>query len=313
MTDDRSPITEHRSPNTEMLQRQVSQVSEPAWVWLHESRAAQVLALFERACTLVNGQGQLLSLVGPELGMGPFALMVAWENGRFTDSITPNATVIIQPDRQQLKVGNLTLHWHGAKRWQPRPAWKSVGPDKLAEHLPTLRRLLVANAPAGSLAMILLDDVPAGDSPTAASLLAIARPAIDRLLQGFLAADVVVCQVATRKLAGLGAGLTPAGDDFLVGAIYALWTCLPDAQAASLATAVAAEAAPLTTTLSAGWLAAAGRGEAGQPWHDLVGALAAGQTEAMQPAVQAILATGHTSGADALAGFLVAAACLTDG
>jgi hypothetical protein len=296
-----------------MLQRQVSLVSEPAWAWLHESRAARVLAVFERACNLVNERGQLLSLVGPELGMGPFALMVELGNGRFSDTITPNATVTIQPDRQQLKVGNLTLHWHGAKRWQPRPAWKSVGPDKLAEHLPTLRRLLVANAPAGSLAMILLDDVPASDSPTAASLMATARPPIHRLLQGLVAGDVAACQVATRKLAGLGGGLTPAGDDFLVGTIYALWTCLPDAQATCLATAVAAEAIPLTTTLSAGWLAAAGRGEAGQPWHDLVGALATGQTAAIRPAVQAILATGHTSGADGLAGFLIAATCLAAG
>jgi hypothetical protein len=296
-----------------MLQRQVSQVSEPAWVWLHESREARILALFERACTLVNEQGQPVSLIMSSLPMEPLALMVAGENGRFTDTITPSATVTIQPDRQQLKVGNLTLHWHGAKRWQPRPAWASVGPDKLAKHLPSLRRLLVANAPAGSLALILLDDVPAGDSPTAASLLAAARPPIDRLLQGLLAGDVVTCQVATRKLSGLGGGLTPAGDDFLVGTVYALWTCFPDAQAASLATAVAAEAVPLTTTLSAGWLAAAGRRQAGQPWHDLIGALAAGQTEAIQPAVQAILATGHTSGADALAGFLVAAACLTAG
>jgi hypothetical protein len=235
-------MTEYRLPNTEMLQRQVSQVSEPAWAWLNESRAARVLAVFERACNLVNERGQLLSLVGPELEMGPFALVVELGNGRFTDTITPNATVIIQPDRQQLKAGNLTLHWHGAKRWQPRPAWKSVGPDKLAEHLPSLRRLLVANAPAGSLAMILLDDGPAGDSPTAASLLATARPAIHWLLQGLLTGDVVACRVATRKLAGLGGGLTPAGDDFLVGAIYALWTCLPDAQAAFLARAVAAEA-----------------------------------------------------------------------
>jgi hypothetical protein len=306
-------MTVHRIPITKMLQRQVSQVSEPAWAWLQESRAARVLAVFERACNLVNGQRQLLSLVGPELGMGPFALMVELENGRFPDYITPNATVTIQRDSKQLKVGGLTLRWHGAKRWQPRPAWASVRPAMLAKHLPALSQYLVANAPAGSLAMILLDDVPVGDSPTAASLMATARPPIDRLQQGLLAGDVVVSQMATRKLAGLGGGLTPAGDDFLVGTIYALWTCLPDAQAAPLATAIVAEAAPLTTTLSAGWLAAAGRGQAGQPWHDLVGALADGQTEAIRPAVQAILTTGHTSGADGLAGFLVATACLTAG
>jgi hypothetical protein len=104
---------------------------------------------------------------------------------------------------------------------------------------------------------------------------------------------------AIEQLAGLGDGLTPAGDDYLVGVMAALWlkgkvNWLPQ---------MAAIAAPRTTRLSAAFLQAAGRGEFSQPWHYLVQALAAADTAALEKAMAELTAVGASSGQAGLAGF----------
>lgn len=114
-------------------------------------------------------------------------------------------------------------------------------------------------------------------------------------------------RAAIETLAGRGPGLTPSGDDFLVGVLHAV-TCWPDLAAAGLAAdlhaRIAAVAVPRTTRISAAYLDAASRGWATSPWHALVDALAqypaAGPLEA---AARRLLATGETSGADGLTGF----------
>ena len=63
-------------------------------------------------------------------------------------------------------------------------------------------------------------------------------------------------------------------------------------------------AAPLTTSLSAAWLRSAGRGEAGILWHEFFDALSLGDSSAIQLQITKLLSIGHTSGADALAGFI---------
>ncbi|HET6823298.1 MAG TPA: DUF2877 domain-containing protein, partial [Anaerolineales bacterium] len=109
----------------------------------------------------------------------------------------------------------------------------------------------------------------------------------------------------SSQLAGLGAGLTPAGDDFIMGAIHAVWIIHPLEVASALTQSIADTAAPLTTSLSAAWLRSAGQGEAGVLWHQFFEALV-GRVDAptyLQEALDNILSVGETSGADALAGF----------
>jgi hypothetical protein len=102
----------------------------------------------------------------------------------------------------------------------------------------------------------------------------------------------------------LGIGLTPAGDDLILGAMYAIWIIHPPGWAQLLARDVADEAAPLTTSLSAAWLKSAGRGEAGMLWHTFLDALDSYGTVKLQSAMNQIMSVGATSGTEALAGFL---------
>jgi hypothetical protein len=129
------------------------------------------------------------------------------------------------------------------------------------------------------------------------------RSLISNLSSALANADVPDAKEITSKLAGLGPGLTPSGDDYIMGALYAAWIIHPFTVARVLAHETANTAAPLTTSLSAAWIRSAGKGDAGILWHDFFDALVSTSTPRMQETMKKILAVGETSGADALAGF----------
>ena len=106
-------------------------------------------------------------------------------------------------------------------------------------------------------------------------------------------------------LLGAGRGLTPSGDDFLAGALVALHAFGERAVAASLACAVARCAPCRTSRLSAAHLEAACAGEAIEPLHEAVGAVAGNAYPGR--ALDALERFGHGSGFDALAGVLLVA------
>lgn len=212
-------------------------------------------------CNLVNDRGELLSVVSPRIGPGPLNLVVT---GEAAAALERRAAVRFNDVTRELTVGGLSVEWQAAALWSPRPEWaylRAPSPDW---------------PPPGPLP-------PDIDAP------------LRRTLAGLVAGDWAACLAGARGLAGRGAGLTPAGDDVLLGIVYALWVWdWPPEWAARLVAA----AAPLTTTLSANLLRAAADGEAGRPWHDVV--------NGHPGAVAALLAVGHTSGADAWAGFVAA-------
>jgi len=227
--------------------------------WLRQSRSARVLHRFEGVCNLVNERGEVLSLVAPSVGPGPFAVVLAAEWGV---GMSADDAVSIDHQRSSVTVGDLTIDVARAAIWQPRPDWSR------------LRRCDDAGWPAAEL-----------------------PPDLDDALRGALAAiaadDRDACHAAVDYLAGRGEGLTPAGDDALVGLLYGLWVWRPRREWLER---IVERAAPRTTTLSANFLLAAAAGEAVRQWHELI--------DGRPGAAEGIIATGHTSGADTWAGFI---------
>jgi len=132
------------------------------------------------------------------------------------------------------------------------------------------------------------------------------RPRLDTLAERIAARDVDGTTAAAQALAGLGPGLTPLGDDILVGALHALWAVEADGELRdSLCGAILEGSAGRTTTLSTSWIRAAARGEAGRDWLPLLAALPTCSTKCTEAATIRVLSTGHSSGAASLVGFLV--------
>ena len=127
--------------------------------------------------------------------------------------------------------------------------------------------------------------------------------------RGWLA-DGIRDVLATKAVAGLvgrGAGLTPSGDDALAGALLVAHALGADE---ALADAVRARLGA-TTAVSAALLDAAADGYAARPVVTLVDAAVATDPGGVRRALPAVLAIGHTSGADTVTGIRAALASLT--
>ena len=243
--------------------------------WLGNSCQPRLLHVFDQACNLINERREVLSIVTPQIGNGPFNLVVE-SDVLFPDFLDVETTILIQ-DRH-LRLGELTITAANTTIWDPRPPW-----DVLHMHrADILFQLMQLRIPTDESLITQFSDF-------SKSLLPADLPSVLRLIP---------------RIAGLGVGLTPSGDDFILGGIYAAWIIHAPETAGPFNHAIANTAAPLTTSLSAAWLESAGRGEAGILWHAFFDALISGQPVHIDQSVKNILAIGETSGADALAGFL---------
>ena len=267
--------------------------------WLATSGHPRILHIFDRACNLINERGDVLSIVTPKIGNGPFNLVVA-DDICFLDHWNLDSPIYYSPS--QFNIGNLTIYLSEAKLWNPRPDWEVLHARK-CDISNELTQLPIAN-------YLNIGGLDRQGLPSSQSLLS-------RLSSALANEDVSAAKTITSQLAGLGSGLTPAGDDFLMGALYAAWIIHPCEVARVLAQEIADTAVPLTTSLSAAWLKSAGKGEAATLWHEFFDALVSGSptpapnrrcgvgdSTYLSEAVENILSIGETSGADALAGFI---------
>lgn len=241
------------------------EVTPRAQQWLRNSRSARVLHLFEEVCTLINERDEVISLVSPAIGSGPFTVVLA---GEFTAGLAVDQPVALDGARRALTVGPLVVDTGAAAVWQPRPDWSKLRNADIAKW------------------------------PPAAGLPANIDASLKLTIDGIIDNDALTCRAGVEGLAGRGPGLTPMGDDVLVGVLYALWVWYPphlSRPRQEWLEMIRATAVPRTTTLSANFLRAAGDGEAVWQWHELV--------NGRPRAIDRILAIGHTSGADAWAGF----------
>lgn len=145
----------------------------------------------------------------------------------------------------------------------------------------------------------------AGTDCRADSLAQVAGPALAQLSAATSACDVAGCLTAARELLGLGPGSTPAGDDCVGGWLVGAWTAGAAGRRLVEATGpgLLALAADRTGRLSRAFLAAAVAGQAAEPVRDFV-------VSPDEMRLAHLIALGGTSGADLLAGYLLARAAL---
>ncbi len=246
--------------------------------WLSQTHRPRFLHIFENTCNLINEHREVLSIVTPEIGNGPFNLVIG-NKISFPEYINIKSPIYNSPDH--LHLGQLSIRTADANLWNPRPDWEAL----------YIRRENICKQSTNSAI-----NQSSFSNPQFSNVL------IAGISSAFVAADITTAKSLAAQVAGLGIGLTPSGDDFLMGALYAAWTIHPREKVEPFAKEIAESAAPLTTSLSAAWLKSAGRGEAGISWHEFFDAMIFPNSD-LEPPISKILSSGHTSGADALAGF----------
>lgn len=250
---------------------------------------ANVEAVFERSFYLRSG-ADFICVGEPSVGNGPMTLIgpTGFLSGL---GLRPNRPAAVS-DRQ-ITIDRVRLALDTCESWRASPWPSRPRPDRLIDLCDALTCHAVIGAPETSLA----------------SLARFARPRIAAFacaLSGALGDEQAAAtdlRQSVRGLIGLGPGLTPSGDDLLLGAL-ALLDALGERPAhAALAQTVIELSPGLTAPLSCCFLRAAAAGHVGETLHCAVSSILVGDIDAAIAAAETI---GHSSGWDMLAGIAIA-------
>jgi uncharacterized protein DUF2877 len=265
---------------------------------------AEIAAVFERSLYLCFND-TFVCLGEPAIGSGPLTLIAGFAPGDKLShlGLRPGQSVWISD--QGIVIGNsVQFVLDRCELWYP-PPWPSRPTDRaLQEIVGTLTSVIAADAPAEGLARASCPDLR-DTAETKLTRSARKRIACFTLwLDDALEPDQVSPAAPSEIIAGLiglGPGLTPSGDDFLVGALAILDALVERKAHAALADAIAAAPHGLTSPLSDCLLRAAAAGHVGEHLHCAISALMSGRSDR---AIAAIRNIGHSSGWDMLAGIV---------
>ncbi len=248
-----------------------------------------VHSVFAKACNVLVDAG-LLTLCPPGAGCGPLTLRLAAAPGAdLRECFSAGERVVGRASG--LCTARAELRWLRASVWRPAP------PDTLLDRARIGQRLHRACA---RLERHRRRHSSIIDGQGAAAVAA--------LRQACQAMHVEQARLQAKRLLGWGEGLTPAGDDFLVGLLVGLDGETPRNAARRFLRDGLAEALlqglTRTTDISAHYLRLAVLGHHGEPLLRLRQALISDASESFDDALGQALAIGASSGADLASGLL---------
>jgi hypothetical protein len=285
-----------------------------------------IQSVFPRAANLQFGS-QLLTLHARETPCAPNGLVLPLRAGQgpLADLQTGMA-VIIERGTIHIPAPSLRLSTQNSQPWDPHPHLEPgvCPPERLERNLARLTALVTEKAPReglASLASLPVEAASAAAPPESSAtseesfLLHTARQAAGRLLEGVIRQQSQLMRQGASSLVGLGPGLTPSGDDLLIGFIAATSLLsepigLGSALYQRLHLELLALARGRTNKLSITWMEYAAQGAVAEHVGRLFQALVVDNARLLEEAALAVLKSGATSGADLLAGSILGSRCL---
>lgn len=222
--------------------------------------------MFTSAVNLMWEDGSLLTLHGPGWVRAPFAAVC----DRMPDDVPVGSLVARFPGG--VAFANVEVRWDRPALWDPGPP------------------------PLAPLVLLDLSHWLRGSS-------LVWEQGLDDLAEGIRSRNLERFLSSAMALVGRGEGLTPAGDDVLVGALAALWRFDPfwRGRMGEIRHTLVPYAREATTRVGAAFLTHALRGAFAEPLLKLA---TASEPASVHAAAEALIGFGATSGRHTLAGFL---------
>jgi hypothetical protein len=274
------------------------------------SFAGRVHSVYRQACNIEADDGALVALLPHALGNLPHGILCSVsEPVDFRALCAVGHRVARHAARLRIPQAGVTVDLSGAAVWRGGLSACRIDPDdaRTLSILADVRVLLRKLSCAGGFApLILRHDQPGSTLDLAMQRrLEQALPSLARAIDRF---DAELAVQALAPLAGLGPGLTPSGDDFIVGWLGALWArCSLQLDCRAFLTRLAEPLGRFVArshAISRQFLLDALAGEFSEALSDLACAIATHDRERALTRAENVLRFGHSSGADALAGFL---------
>ncbi len=267
---------------------------------------AQVHSVFLRACNIETDSGELVTLLAPGSGNLPHGIRCALPFAPRYTRLRQGQAATLEGAALRIPAVNFVMDFSRAAVWNgtlaASPDLRSAGAQRA---LRELCEVLREQAPDQGVAPALFSSGSAHSTLERALVARIGQtlPILARATETNDAGAVVS---ALSALVGLGTGLTPAGDDFIVGYLAALWSrsCRKPGIAALLhALAVPVGQLSLhTNAISRQMLLDALQGHFAERLIEVVRCVCDGGEIA--GAAMRALEVGHSSGADVLCGLL---------
>jgi len=241
-----------------------------------------------------------------DVGGLPGGILIGGVTDLRQTGIRPGMAFVPSADGWSIPSAGVGIDASRAATWSPTlPAAASLRlTAELARTVAAARRHAADRAPAGGLAPMLSGSDRGGDRG-GDPWLTRARALIGSQLEALRLGDVAAAMAPTVGLMGLGVGLTPSGDDYLVGLLAGM-EATDDPPRHGLAAVIAGHAPLRTTAIGAAALGQASRGAFAERLHDVLVALARGRLDQLAVPIERAMTYGATSGSDTLVGLFAA-------
>jgi hypothetical protein len=268
---------------------------------------AQVHSVFLRACNIETDSGELVTLLASGSGNLPHGIRCALPIAPMNTRLRPGQAAILEGAALRVPAAGLMVDLSRAAVWNGTVVAVSLDLQDVEPHR-ALRKLCAAlreHAPDRGIAPALFS-TGSPHSTLERALVARMAQTLPTLAHATETGDAGAVVSALSALVGLGAGLTPAGDDFIVGYLAALWSrSRREPRIATLLRALVVPAGRLslhTNAISQQMLLDALQGHFAEHLAEVVRCVCAGGDVA--GATMRALKVGHSSGADVLCGLL---------
>jgi hypothetical protein len=267
---------------------------------------AHAHSVFMRACNIETDSGELVTLLAPGSGNLPHGIRCALPFAPLYTRLRQGQAATLEGAALRIPAVDFVMDFSRAAVWNgtvaASPGLRGTGAQgALRELCETLR----ARAPDQGVAPALFSS-GSPHSTLERALVARMGQTLPILACATETNDAGAVVSALRALVGLGAGLTPAGDDFIVGYLAALWSrSRREPGIAGLLCALAVPVGQLsldTNAISRQMLLDALQGHFAERLTEVVRCVCDGGDVAR--AAMRSLEIGHSSGADLLCGLL---------
>jgi hypothetical protein len=297
------------SPRSIYHLRAQSLAAPLAEILSHGQGSGTLHSVFRHSINWLTDSGVLATVVLAGHGNAPFAIVITDSSAFDFNECTVRTPMRVAANATSLSIpsAGLRIALDDAARYNPHRTVVATG--HLAMHLERngkeLAHLLQRRAGDegfGPLAQVCgtLDRVDESKNPFCRRAL----EAIPLFLQGVVGGDEALVTQGAGGLIGLGPGLTPSGDDCLVGALG--WLMMTAGARRNwierVGELVRLGALNKTTLVSYTYLDAVSRGMVGEYLGDVIEALVNRGSEEVRKAAERVASLGSTSGCDMLLG-----------
>ncbi len=274
-----------------------------------ENFTASVHSAFQSAINLLpSGKSKLLTLVTSGEADLPQGIRVDTPDGFSFEKFQTGKPATCRDGN--LRIDSLTVQLQGARRWKcdlPRLEADTTNPTVSAAWGSVWETLNKRQKFSNS--EIVVEELFHPDESARNLVSRKARAAIQDLINATRQYDLTNLS-SVGSLTGLGSGLTPSGDDLLVGYLTGLWCTVQNRSErmgfVSEFGDTIIQLLSKTNDISRTYLYHAAKGQVSSRLADLAEAICRGQNpERLHEVAEAAMSVGHTSGMDTVTGLLI--------